>query len=477
MNLYGWIGGWAGILIARLFENYTDKHIISTFLHKVSMKIKNIFKRHEQRSKRSQIVEQCQNCTNCRFDSQRGMICKLTDDVGKFDGECEHFEPTRGYLEQIRSQIRASKKDTEYRSDGELFAVIIGTLIFCIVSICWGGNLSREDVVGMIVCSVLVLTGCALCYLYQRHKREKSTFGLLSRSKIKNVIRAEGYMPVDKGEWIAFKNEGILYAIAYDAPLFILKVGYECEHMDVKVLCTLANRLTADVMVVKVIVPEKGPDEEQSVIFTIEALINYEVELTEQLPRFIDSLQRVAHRFFEISDDYNKWLAAEQEISAHRRRDIYNKEYHEIPAIVDGVTDGKYKPEALWDDESGLRGYLRRDCDPSMQAEWDAFRIVRMDNYGDYKLILYQFPEPKEVPEAVYSAVLLDTTTNHADYYTLEYSYNDKWVYGSTSRGKHFNYGEVDTPNLELFILWILSSDKKLLHYTDLNSSDNETVN
>ena len=74
-------------------------------------------------------------------------------------------------------------------------------------------------------------------------------------------------------------------------------------------------------------------------------------------------------------------------------------------------------------------------------------------------------------------AVLLDTMTNHADYYTLEYSYNDKWVYGSTSRRHHANYGEVDSPDLELFVAWIFSSGKKLLHYTDINRNDNETVN
>ena len=178
----------------------------------------------------------------------------------------------------------------------------------------------------------------------------------------------------------------------------------------------------------------------------------------------------------EAQQRFGELLDKSETYDSLRRSDIYNKEYHEIHTIVDGVTAGYIIPEALLD-ERGMRNYLRELCHPAMQAEWDAFKILRVDNYGDYKLIIYQFPEPKEVPEALYGAVLLNTTTNTADYYTLEYSFNGKWVYGSTSHGKHFNYGEVDTPNLEIFVLWILSSDKQLLHCTDLNRNDNEIVN
>lgn len=67
--------------------------------------------------------------------------------------------------------------------------------------------------------------------------------------------------------------------------------------------------------------------------------------------------------------------------------------------------------------------------------------------------------------------------THKADYYTLEYSANGKWVLGSTSRGKHSNYGEVDTSDLEQFIAWIFNSNKQLCYYTDMYGHETQKVN
>lgn len=368
-----------------------------------------------EKNDRARVVEHCRRCAHHKFDPKRGLICKLTDNYGDFQGMCEHFYHENDYTVKQRAET-------------------------------------------------------------EKRIAEAEQMGLLTKRAIQSVLFHEGCTILEDEEsgngrfdTIRFENNECKFVLAFDLPIVMINCIFGVK-MDMRLARAIAAEVAESLVVVKIYTSESSDDDGVvTVRFAVETLVQYTDEFRVQFSRYMNILAEARQRFGALLEKYRTY-------DNLRRSDIYNKEYHEIHAIVDGVTDGNINPEAL-SDESGLRGYLRRDCDPSMQAEWDAFRIVRVDNYGDYKLIIYQFPEPKEVPEALYGAVLLDTTTNHADYYTLEYSYNGKWVYGSTSRGKHFNYGEVDTPNLELFILWILSSDKKLLHCTDLNRNDNETIN
>ena len=57
-----------------------------------------------------------------------------------------------------------------------------------------------------------------------------------------------------------------------------------------------------------------------------------------------------------------------------------------------------------------------------------------------YILIIYNFPEPAEVQEAAYGAVLLNRSTTQAEYYTLEKSFDGKWALASktTTGNKSF---------------------------------------
>ena len=43
----------------------------------------------------------------------------------------------------------------------------------------------------------------------------------------------------------------------------------------------------------------------------------------------------------------------------------------------------------------------------------------------DHTVIFYNFPEPRQIPEALYGAVLINNITGKAKYYTLEYGYLD----------------------------------------------------
>ena len=428
------------------------------------------------------IYDYCPNCNHRKFDPQRGIVCGLTDDKGDFLYDCERFEPNKTYIARKRAE-KETQQTAKENSEGLKIGFVAGGILvylWCLISQLWSDENSFIRIWVLLAAGVTLAGAGAVYYFYCRSQLNKITFGRLTRKKIFDMLCVEGYLPhIDKDGDIQFKADGRRCYIQYHDPYprFILRADWDCQKEHIALMRAIAEQVMRDIVVVKVNVSDYIEERQSAVVsISVEALISYEAEMSERLSDFIRIIEATQYRLYEMRQRYEAQQSALQEVSPLRRRDIYNKEYHEIHAIVDGVTDGNINPEAL-SDESGLRVYLQLDCASSMRNEWEAFKILRVDNYGDYKLIVYQFPEPKEVPEALYGAVLLDTTTHRAEYYTLEYSYNDKWVYGSTSRGKHFNYGEVDSPDLEQFVAWILSSDKKLLHYTDLNSNDNETVN
>ena len=176
--------------------------------------------------------------------------------------------------------------------------------------------------------------------------------------------------------------------------------------------------------------------------------------------------------------EYNNLAGPEDADESYRRNDIYHPEFRWMPDVLfKAVSEGTLDPAALTD-EDWIRKNIQKNAAISYVAqEWDSFKINRVDNYGDYKLIVYQFPEPKVVPEARYGAVLMNTQTLAIDYYTLEMTYNGKWVYGSMSTECHNNYGEVDTDDLDKFIEWIFTNDKTVVASRDYTKERQETVN
>ena len=176
--------------------------------------------------------------------------------------------------------------------------------------------------------------------------------------------------------------------------------------------------------------------------------------------------------------EYNNRVGSEDTDESSRRNDIYHPEFRWMPDVLfKAVSEGTLDPAALTD-EDWIRKNIQKGVSSDVAVkEWDSFKINRVDNYGDYKLIVYQFPEPKVVPEAKYGAVLMNTQTLAIDYYTLEMTYNGKWVYGSMSTECHNNYGEVDTDDLDKFIEWIFTKDKTVVASRDYTKERQETVN
>ena len=176
--------------------------------------------------------------------------------------------------------------------------------------------------------------------------------------------------------------------------------------------------------------------------------------------------------------EYNTIVGSEDSETSSRLNDIYQHEFRWLPDVLfKAVADNQLAPEALTDEDWIRKNIQKGVSSDAASKEWDSFKIKRVNNYGDYKLIIYQFPEPKIVPEAKYGAVLINTKTLDIDYYTLEMTYNGKWVYGSMSTECHNNYGEVDTADLDKFIEWILSSDKSVVAIRDYTKERLETVN
>ncbi len=137
----------------------------------------------------------------------------------------------------------------------------------------------------------------------------------------------------------------------------------------------------------------------------------------------------------------------------------YLLQYRFIPTLVKMVNNGDIPPEVLlgtenWDD------VLKRSHE-GFFFDWDEFKCKGFKVNNEYELALYLFPQPLQVPEAACAAVLINTTTNEATYYTLEMSFDDSWVLGSMNDGTHRNYGYLENPSVKSFLDWVIERIEK----------------
>ena len=150
------------------------------------------------------------------------------------------------------------------------------------------------------------------------------------------------------------------------------------------------------------------------------------------------------------------------ELSAERRHDIrYHVQQYFIPEMVECVEDGYLPyialfPSAQW--YSNLR--MEYDIEDLKAAKvWESFEKIQMDE--DKLIILYTFPQPEDVPEAIYGAVLVNQTTNEVKYFLLEASYEDKWAVCSRNTSMHSCHDFWDSPDKEKFIEWVVEHAEK----------------
>ena len=134
----------------------------------------------------------------------------------------------------------------------------------------------------------------------------------------------------------------------------------------------------------------------------------------------------------------------------------YHVQYVFLPELVESVSEGYLPNIALF--PSPLWYYnLRQKYDvKELNAAGVYERFERIDVDENHMLILYVFPQPQEMTEAVYGAVMLNTMTSEAEYYTLESSVDDLWVIGHKTTSCHSNLGFLDRADHDKFVAWVI---------------------
>ena len=321
----------------------------------------------------------------------------------------------------------------------------------------------------IVVAITLVVASGYIIYILRRRRR---AYRRITKESVLRVIRREGYYPkVDSEGDIGFEVGDATYMAWFDTSRFALTYGFRLSGNEQQIWDVVA-RVNQKMSMVKIFAYTNEAERGTLLIqIVFDNICYYESELRDRFSLYLSILQAAVSCFAqEWSSEQNNFMKSE------RRDHIYYPEFRWLPTLLEEVRLGNLQSGALTDEEF-LRSTIQDHiADADAIKEWNSFKIYRVDNIYVYKLIIYKFPEPKIVPEAQYGAVLMNTKTYKIDYYTLEMTFNDRWVYGKMTPECHSNYGEVDTPDLDKFIEWIFTKDKQIVaryNYTDVSNCAN----
>jgi hypothetical protein len=139
----------------------------------------------------------------------------------------------------------------------------------------------------------------------------------------------------------------------------------------------------------------------------------------------------------------------------------YHVQYVFLPKLVESVSEG-YLPSIALFTFAPWYYNLRQYYDIKELKDVGVYeRFERIDVDENHMLILYVFPQPQEMTEAVYGAVMLNTVTCEAEYYTLESSFDDRWVLGHKTTSSHSNFGSLDSADKDKFVAWVIERTGK----------------
>ena len=147
----------------------------------------------------------------------------------------------------------------------------------------------------------------------------------------------------------------------------------------------------------------------------------------------------------------------EKKITPELQHEIrYTVQQFFIPEMVECVKDDYLPfislfPSAQW--YTNLRKEYAVE-DLKAAKVWESFEKIEIDE--DNMIILYTFPQPEDVPEALYGAVLLNHSANALKYFTLEVSYEGKWAVCSKDTSKHSCLDFWDSADKDKFIQWVM---------------------
>lgn len=134
-------------------------------------------------------------------------------------------------------------------------------------------------------------------------------------------------------------------------------------------------------------------------------------------------------------------------ISDHR----YTLQYRLIPELIDRVNGENWDVNVLTAKE-WWREQLEKNV-KNFYFDWDEFTMERRRLEGGNQLIIYRFPKPIQVPEALYGVVIVDVVKEKVTYYTLRCAHDGDWGICKRTRTRETcNYDLVDTDDLQNFI-------------------------
>ena len=435
----------------------------------------------------NQRIDVCANCLHCVADENNEQVCAINYDTHA--RRCRAFAPKYDDIaERYAKSIIADSISTPLTWVGISLVVFA---IFCAilagfenaVENVWGDPfvwaLIATGVLGIVVAAILrnalrlrrTSISQELRKELEAEAHQKALPRLLTRNAIKDFLIQRGLSPepIDGNEGFNFTSHDTYYKLFYDGE-YNLTIRYACEleegdaRIAEKILDSYDGKVLGCFRRVYEISKEDGGIT-YALICDADFFVEYVDHFERAFPRYLHSVELAVNNLFVSLNRCNR----EEQNEDNYRGDIYNPEYRLIPRILQGVKTDHLLPDALVDEEWIRREIQTRCSSNECKEEWNSFKINRVNKFGDYKLIIYQFPEPKIVPEAKYGAVLLNTNTLDSNYYTLEMSVEDRWYYGGVSDDRHLNYGEAESTDLEHFIEWIFSNDKQIEASTDYN--------
>ena len=130
----------------------------------------------------------------------------------------------------------------------------------------------------------------------------------------------------------------------------------------------------------------------------------------------------------------------------HKNRMYFQGEF--LPKLVANINDGYLPPVAHY-----------------MSSEWNlgddfymgaGFYFNKLEIDDDFMVVVYNFPEPEVLGEALYGAVLVNKNNNSAKYHTLEVGTDGSWYFCLRSLSNHLRVADIATRDRSVFLHWVI---------------------
>lgn len=412
----------------------------------------------------------CKGCKHYKQQDDGDAICGLTnEELASPKGSCSEFSASDDRLMHLIDRTNQELNKIERR--GRWFRDIGLAVPFLALFVgCMTGIQSWTPTALYIMIAIAVIVPIVFLMIYIGTLKKSYSEGIhllrllakldgshkkdITLSHIVESLSRLGYAPrIFEEDTIHIRYGDLNMYINYGDGLLIMQVRYDVPDEDKAKIARYRRcyfEYMSEVRLVKVVIVD-----DDMVIYTIEAPMQY----MNEFERYFESFARL------LSVANSDFLERYEQIidPTPNRYYIYYLAYRLIPTMLDLLRKKEHNStyRVLWDEEM-IRKTIRYKVGYVNETELAKFRVLSVNDYGEIKQVVYQFPEPQAAPEAKYGAVLINTRTLEYQYYTLEMSNDDLWCYGGVKDELHLNYGEVKSADLESFLTWVLSDNKTI---------------